>query len=181
MDVNINEPGVKRSLVERIKISTRQIRYKLHKHFLKYANVQEAKNNKPNFCHDKENWEGLCDYFASDEYKRKSEVNRNNRQNMLCKHRAGRKAFTVRSYEISDIPGEPCDAMELYKVTHCSPKDGWISEEIKKNWEMMIKKREEYIELEIEKTSDDIRLEVLGHGTADRICKRSWLWSKASK
>ncbi|KAL8480454.1 hypothetical protein ACS0TY_027110 [Phlomoides rotata] len=100
MDVNIDESDMKQSLVERIKISTRQSRYKLHKHFLKYVNVQEAKNNKPSFCPDKDNWEGLCDYFASDEYKK-----------------------------------------------------------------MMIKNREEYIELEIEKTSDDIRLEVLGHGT----------------
>ncbi|KAL8555783.1 hypothetical protein ACS0TY_003555 [Phlomoides rotata] len=68
-------------------------------------------------------------------------------------------------YDHSDVPGKPCDAIELYKATHCSPEDGWISEETKKNWEMMIKKREEYIELKIEKTSDDIRLEVLGHGT----------------
>ncbi|KAL8483947.1 hypothetical protein ACS0TY_026581 [Phlomoides rotata] len=134
MDVNIDESDMKQSLVERIKISTRQSRYKLHKHFLKYVNVQEAKNNKPSFCPDKDNWEGLCDYFASDEYK-------------------------------SDVPGEPYDAIELYKVTHYSPEDGWISEESKKNWKMLIKNREEYIELEIEKTSDDIRLEVLGHGT----------------
>ncbi|KAL8508372.1 hypothetical protein ACS0TY_018834 [Phlomoides rotata] len=55
MDVNIDTPGVKRSLVERMEISTRQSRYKLHKHFLKYANAQEAKNNKPSFCPDKEN------------------------------------------------------------------------------------------------------------------------------
>ncbi|KAL6571264.1 hypothetical protein OROHE_002907 [Orobanche hederae] len=69
MDVNIDEPGVKRSLVESIKRNTRQIRYKLHQHFLQYATVEEAKNNKPNSCLDKHNWEELCDHFASDKYK----------------------------------------------------------------------------------------------------------------
>ncbi|KAL8503950.1 hypothetical protein ACS0TY_022616 [Phlomoides rotata] len=125
-----------------------------------------------------ENWEGLCDYFASDECKRKSEVNQNNRQKMLCKHRAGRKAFTVRSYEISDVPGEPCDAIELYKVTHCSPKDEWISEETKKNWEMMIKSEKSIL------ISKWKRLQMTYAWKCwpwDMICKRSWLWSKASK
>ncbi|KAL6522294.1 hypothetical protein OROHE_016847 [Orobanche hederae] len=44
MDVNIDEPGVKRSLVESIKRNTQQSRYKLHQHFLQYAIVQKIIN-----------------------------------------------------------------------------------------------------------------------------------------
>ncbi|KAL6579231.1 hypothetical protein OROMI_009447 [Orobanche minor] len=208
MDVNIDEPGVKRSLVESIKRNTRQSRYKLHQHFLQYATVEEAKNNKPDSCLDKHNWDELCDHFASDKYKiygprivessisshsssgsafiqveeidvecagewddqvslidHRSEANKNNRKKVRCKQSTGRKAFTVRSHEISKIPGEPCGRIDLYESTHCSRKGEWMSVEAKNNWVLMLKKREEYMELEIEKSGDEIVLEVLGHGT----------------
>ncbi|KAL6584995.1 hypothetical protein OROMI_004284 [Orobanche minor] len=165
MDVNIDEPGVKRSLVESIKRNTRQSHYKLHQHFFKYATVEEGKNNKPDSCLDKHNWEELCDHFASDKYKHRSEVNKNNRKKVQCKQSNGRKAFTVRSHEISKIPGEPCGRIDLYESTHCSRKDEWMSVEAKNNWVIMLKKREEYTELGIEKFEDEIVFEVLGHGT----------------
>ncbi|KAL8506438.1 hypothetical protein ACS0TY_017358 [Phlomoides rotata] len=69
MDVNIDDHGVRQCLINRIKISTRNQRHKLHLHFQKYATVQEAKNNKPSFGPNKEQWEELCDYFASDKFK----------------------------------------------------------------------------------------------------------------
>ncbi|KAL8556582.1 hypothetical protein ACS0TY_004147 [Phlomoides rotata] len=161
MDVNIDTPGVKRCLVDRIKISTRNKRFKLHKHFLQFATLQEAKNNKPNFCPSNDNWETLCDHFASDKFKRISEVNQRNRQKLTCKHVAGRKAFTVRANEISEreLGGEPCDDIDFFERTHSS------SSGAKEKWETMKKKREEYVELGIEKSSREIMTEVLGHGT----------------
>ncbi|KAL8470161.1 hypothetical protein ACS0TY_032874 [Phlomoides rotata] len=66
---------------------------------------------------------------------------------------------------MSNIHGEPCDPIDLHEHTHYSQKDGWKSKETKKNWEMMVRKREEYIDLEIEKPATDIVFEVLGHGT----------------
>ncbi|KAL8546812.1 hypothetical protein ACS0TY_006505 [Phlomoides rotata] len=39
MIVDIDEPNMKQSLVEGKKISTRQNRYKLHQHFLKYTTL----------------------------------------------------------------------------------------------------------------------------------------------
>ncbi|KAL8473892.1 hypothetical protein ACS0TY_030668 [Phlomoides rotata] len=109
MDVNIDDPGVRQCLINRIKISTRNQRHKLHLHFQKYATVQEAKSNKPSFGPNKEQWEELCDYFASDKFKRVSEVNKENRSKLRYKHIAGRKAFTVKSHEISlqELNGEP--------------------------------------------------------------------------
>ncbi|KAL6527975.1 hypothetical protein OROHE_014925 [Orobanche hederae] len=165
MDVNIDEPVVKRSLVESIKRNTRQSRYKLHQHFLQYATVEEAKNNKPDSCLDKHNWDELCDHFASDKYKHRSEAIKNNRKKVRCKQSTGRKDFTVRSHEISKVPGEPCGRIDLYESTHCSRKGEWMSVEAKNNWVLMLKKREEYMELGIEKSEDEIVLEVLGHGT----------------
>ncbi|KAL8546397.1 hypothetical protein ACS0TY_006212 [Phlomoides rotata] len=164
MDVNIDDPGVRQCLINRIKISTRNQRHKLHLHFQKYATVQEAKNNKPSFGPNKEQWEELCDYFASDKFKRVSEVNKENRSKLRYKHIAGRKAFIVKSREISlqQLNGEACDAIELFAHTHSKEEDGWESNEA---WEKMKMKRDEYAEQGIDKSSREIMLEVLGHGT----------------
>ncbi|KAL8499787.1 hypothetical protein ACS0TY_019680 [Phlomoides rotata] len=164
MDVNIDDPGVKQCLINRIKISTRNQRHKLHLHFQKYATVQEAKNNKPSFGPNKEQWEELCDYFASEKFKHVSEVNKENRSKLRYKHIAGRKAFTVKSREISlqELNGEACDVIELFARTHSKEEDGWESNEA---WEKMKMKRDEYAEQGIDKSSREIMLEVLGHGT----------------
>ncbi|CAA0821922.1 Unknown protein [Striga hermonthica] len=69
MDVNLDVPDVRHCLVDRIKSTSRQMRYRMHKHFKKYATLQEAKDNKPPFCASKENWEELCDYFSSAKFK----------------------------------------------------------------------------------------------------------------
>ncbi|KAL6580235.1 hypothetical protein OROMI_008259 [Orobanche minor] len=95
----------------------------------------------------------------------RTEANKNNRKKVRCKQSTGRKAFTVRSHEICKVPGEPCGRIDLYESTHCSRKGEWMSVEAKNNWVLTLKKREEYMELEIEKSEDEIVLEVLGHGT----------------
>lgn len=69
MDVNVDVLGVRDSIIEKLKISSRNQRHRLHNHFKKYATLQEAKNNKPATCNTKEQWEELCDYFASDKFK----------------------------------------------------------------------------------------------------------------
>ncbi|KAL8556583.1 hypothetical protein ACS0TY_004147 [Phlomoides rotata] len=96
-----------------------------------------------------------------DHLQRISEVNQRNRQKLTCKHVAGRKAFTVRANEISEreLGGEPCDDIDFFERTHSS------SSGAKEKWETMKKKREEYVELGIEKSSREIMTEVLGHGT----------------
>ncbi|CAA0826848.1 Unknown protein [Striga hermonthica] len=75
MDVNLDASGARHCLVDRMKSSSRQVRYRLHKHYKKYATLQEAKNNKPPFCVSKENWDELCDYFASAKFKAQKNAN----------------------------------------------------------------------------------------------------------
>ncbi|CAH9132501.1 unnamed protein product [Cuscuta epithymum] len=69
MDVNVGDPGVKESLIERLKNSSRQMRYKLHKHYRQFGTMEMAKSNKPDFCLNQENWESLCEHFASPKFK----------------------------------------------------------------------------------------------------------------
>ena len=69
MNINVDDPGVRDSLIERLKCSSRQKRYKLHGHYKKFATLEEAKRNKPSFCPNKNNWDVLCDYFETPEFK----------------------------------------------------------------------------------------------------------------
>ncbi|CAH9102246.1 unnamed protein product [Cuscuta epithymum] len=95
MDVNVGDPGVKESLIERLKNSSRQKRHKLHNHFKKYQTMELAKSNKPTFCLNQENWESLCDYFASPKFKQSSATNSKNRKLVRAPHISGRTPFTV--------------------------------------------------------------------------------------
>ncbi|CAA0816657.1 Unknown protein [Striga hermonthica] len=101
MDVNLDAPGARHCLVDRMKSSSRQIRYRLHKHYKKYATLQDAKNNKPPFCASKENWDELCDYFASAKFKHQSSINSMNRQMLRTPHISGRTPFSTLQHEIA--------------------------------------------------------------------------------
>ncbi|CAA0840349.1 Unknown protein [Striga hermonthica] len=113
MDVNLDVPGVRHCLVDKIKSTSRQLHYRMHKHFKKYATLQEAKDNKPPFCASKENWEELCDYFASAKFKAEKDVNGDDNE---------------------AANGDAGDVIEFYKLTHCTDKRGWSTEEAKENW-----------------------------------------------
>ncbi|KAL3643711.1 hypothetical protein CASFOL_014526 [Castilleja foliolosa] len=80
MDVNMDKPGVKQCVIDRLKSSSRQQRYRLHQHYKKFANLEEAKRKKPASVSDQEQWELLCDHFESPEFKNQSQANSNNRK-----------------------------------------------------------------------------------------------------
>ncbi|WCJ29443.1 hypothetical protein M5689_011079 [Euphorbia peplus] len=154
-------------VVDRLQISIRNKRYKLGQHFKKFATLEEAKRNKPTFCSDQNNWESLCDYFASDKFKKASAKNSENRKYVKAPHVTGRKSFTVLQNEIiqKELNGEPCDRIELYKRTHYSEKKGWSSATAEDNRNLMKEKQAKYNAEEILKTEGEIVEEVLGRGS----------------
>ncbi|CAH9085049.1 unnamed protein product [Cuscuta europaea] len=103
MDVNFGDPGVKESLIGRLKSSTRQKRYKLHMHYKQFQTLEEAKVNKPPIFLSQENWELLCDHFASAKFQKSSITNTGNRKLVRGPHITGRKPFTVRLHEIVSV------------------------------------------------------------------------------
>ncbi|KAL3618485.1 hypothetical protein CASFOL_037567 [Castilleja foliolosa] len=163
MDVNMDKPGVKQCVIDRLKSSSRQQRYRLHQHYKKFANRQEAKRNKPAQVSDQQQWELLCDHFESPEFKNQSQANSNNRKKMRAKHITGRTPFTIIQNEISGQKVDDCDMIELYKTTHENVKGKWSSDVAKENWELMVEKKEKYAEEGIEKSEQEIVTEVLGH------------------
>ncbi|KAL3644333.1 hypothetical protein CASFOL_012265 [Castilleja foliolosa] len=163
LDVNMDKPGVRQCVIERLKNSSRQQRYRLHVHFKKFGNVREAKRNKPASVNDQQQWEILCDHFNSPEFQHQSEANSNNRKKMQAKHVTGRTPFTIIQNEISLKNGD-CDMIELYKYTHANVKGKWSSALAKKNWEQMNELRDLYAAEGVEKSEQEIVAEVVGRG-----------------
>ncbi|KAL3619562.1 hypothetical protein CASFOL_036623 [Castilleja foliolosa] len=163
LDVNMDKPGVRQCVIERLKNSSRQQRYRLHVHYKKFGNVREAKRNKPASVNDQQQWEILCDHFNSPEFQHQSEANSNNRKKMQAKHVTGRTPFTIIQNEISLKNGD-CDMIELYKYTHANVKGKWSSALAKKNWEQMNELRELYAAEGVEKSEQEIVAEVVGRG-----------------
>ncbi|KAL3619006.1 hypothetical protein CASFOL_037234 [Castilleja foliolosa] len=161
LDVNMDKPGVRQCVIERLKNSSRQQRYRLHVHYKKFGNVREAKRNKPDSVNDQQQWEILCDHFNSPEFQHQSEANSNNRKKMQAKHVTGRTPFTIIQNEISLKNGD-CDMIELYKYTHANVKGKWSSAVAKKNWEQMNKLRDLYAAEGVEKREQEIVTEVVG-------------------
>ncbi|KAL3626701.1 hypothetical protein CASFOL_029444 [Castilleja foliolosa] len=96
----MDKPGVRQCVIERLKNSSRQQRYRLHVHYKKFGNVREAKRNKPASVNDQQQWEILCDHFNSPEFQHQSEANSDNRKKMQAKHVTGRTPFTIIQNEI---------------------------------------------------------------------------------
>ncbi|KAL3623000.1 hypothetical protein CASFOL_031816 [Castilleja foliolosa] len=162
MDVNIDKPGVRQCVIERLKSSSRQQRYRLHVHYKRFPNVQEAKKNKPACVTEQEQWEQLSDHFNSPEFKNQSRANSNNRKKVQAKHSTGRTPFTIIQNEISRKKGDDCGAIELYKSTHENVNGKWSSNVAQENWELMMEKKTNYAEQGIDKSEQEIMTEVLG-------------------
>ncbi|KAL3624374.1 hypothetical protein CASFOL_031042 [Castilleja foliolosa] len=152
MDVNIDKPGVRQCVIERLKNSSRQQRYRLHVHYKRFPNVEEAKKNMPASVTDQSQWEQLCDYFNSPEFKNQSKANSNNRKKVQAKHITGRTPFTIIQNEISRKKGDDCGMIELYKSTHENVEGKWSSNVAQENWELMMEKKEKYAEQGIDVT-----------------------------
>ncbi|KAL3648213.1 hypothetical protein CASFOL_007637 [Castilleja foliolosa] len=161
LDVNMDKPGVRQCVIERLKNSSRQQRYRLHVHYKKFRNVREAKRNKPASVNDQQQWEMLCDHFNSPEFQHQSEANSNNRKKMQAKHVTGRTPFTIIQNEIYLKNGD-CDMIELYKYTLENVKGQWSSVVAKKNWEQMNELRDLYAAEGVEKSEQEIVTEVVG-------------------
>ncbi|KAL3627056.1 hypothetical protein CASFOL_028419 [Castilleja foliolosa] len=65
LDVNMDKPGVRQCVIDRLKNSSRQQWYRLHVHYKKFENLREVKRNKPASVNDQQQWEILCDHFNS--------------------------------------------------------------------------------------------------------------------
>ncbi|KAM1933871.1 hypothetical protein ACFX15_018120 [Malus domestica] len=76
-------------------------RHKLKKHFDSFPTLEEAKQNK----HEdgQEEWNFLCDRYASDQFKERSNKNAINRSHLTYNHKGGSKSFSAHEEEIEEM------------------------------------------------------------------------------
>ncbi|KAB1222859.1 hypothetical protein CJ030_MR2G018635 [Morella rubra] len=75
---------------------------------------------------NKEEWTRVCDLFASEEFQRRSAINKENRAKLKIVHTSG-----VRK----NLESEEISPALLYKKTHTNKDDMWTSEDARKNFE----------------------------------------------
>ena len=67
--LDLTQDHVKRSLEKQLADRFRNWRCDLHKHFKKFKTVEEAKRHRHESVSNPEDWDYLCDRFASEEFK----------------------------------------------------------------------------------------------------------------
>ena len=67
--LDLTQNHVKRSLEKQLVDRFRSWRCDLHKHFKKFKIIEEAKRHPHESMSDQEDWDYLCDRFASEEFK----------------------------------------------------------------------------------------------------------------
>ncbi|CAN6541823.1 unnamed protein product [Malus baccata var. baccata] len=122
-------------------------RHKLKKHFDSFPTLEEAKQNKHEDVTSQEEWNFLCDRYASDKFKECSNKNAINRSHLTYNHKGGSKSFSAHEEEIEAKTGEQLSAIDYFEAE-----------------EMLSMKNETTLpDGTVTLTDDEIVLGVLGH------------------
>ncbi|XP_025883641.2 uncharacterized protein [Solanum lycopersicum] len=98
-----------------------------HDHFNKFSTKEESLQNIPTDVNETE-WKFLVDYFSSDEFKKMSERNKNNKAKQEVNHICGRKTFQAVSYEARNTTtGKEPNFQKLWEITHMKPNGQWVT------------------------------------------------------
>ncbi|KAI3961397.1 hypothetical protein MKW92_032056 [Papaver armeniacum] len=97
-----------------------QFRCTLHKHYSAKTNMMEQAEN-PHHRVKREDWEKLCTWFESDEFRKSSTQGKQSREANTTIHCTGSKPFC------DPETGELVEQIEFYKLTHCK-NDGKMLE-----------------------------------------------------
>ncbi|RXI09445.1 hypothetical protein DVH24_034062 [Malus domestica] len=168
-------------------------RHKLKKHFDSFPTLEEAKQNKHEDVTSQEEWNFLCDHYASDQFKvhvyinelncschvcylsssrhqiyfamqERSNKNAINRSHLTYNHKGGSKSFRAHEEDIEAKTREQLSAIDYFEVVHKNTKNGW-DEGAKLKWEEMPSMKNETTlpEGTVTLTDDEIVLGVLAH------------------
>ncbi|KAM2670026.1 hypothetical protein EV1_006008 [Malus domestica] len=78
-------------------------RHKLKKHFDSFLTLEEANQNKHEDVTSQEEWNFLCDRYASDQFKERSNKNAINRSHLTYNHKGRSKSFRAYEEEIEEM------------------------------------------------------------------------------
>ncbi|KAG6691929.1 hypothetical protein I3842_10G086200 [Carya illinoinensis] len=127
----------KLTVVKQLRKRFNAFHHQLHKKYESYGSHEEALASGCSLV-DVNVWITLCRRWGSDEFKKMSRQNRENRKAQIINHTAGRKSF-VRILE--EKRAASADLVEFYKETHWSKKTGkFVTTATEASYKEMVKK-----------------------------------------
>ncbi|KAB1213387.1 hypothetical protein CJ030_MR5G003543 [Morella rubra] len=83
---------------------------------------------------NKEEWTRVCDLFASEEFQRRSAINKENRAKLKIVHTSGARSFQRMRALLKNPESDEISAALLYKKTHTNKDGMWTSEDARENF-----------------------------------------------
>ncbi|KAB1215741.1 hypothetical protein CJ030_MR4G020429 [Morella rubra] len=111
---------------------------------------------------NKEEWTRVCDLFASEEFQRRSAINKENRAKLKIVHTLGARSFQRTRALLKNPESDEISAALLYKKTHTNKDGMWTSEDARKFFEKMEALQLQYKSEGKSYTEVEIFAEVLG-------------------
>ncbi|KAL5716365.1 hypothetical protein ACHQM5_018073 [Ranunculus cassubicifolius] len=121
-------------------IRFRNYRSRLHSYYVNLGRDEQYRRSKPASGVSQDNWQKICDRFESDDFKKLSLQNSQNRELQVVNHCAGTVSF-VRFRENKRDPetGQEMGRINLYHGTHFSEKKGrWVAPVAQDNYDNMV-------------------------------------------
>ncbi|KAB1220200.1 hypothetical protein CJ030_MR3G017024 [Morella rubra] len=118
--------------------STMNTAYRTHRNrmFQHYSvfNSKEEALEHPYPDMNKEEWTRVCDLFASEEFQRRSAINKENRAKLKIVHTSGARSFQRTRALLKNPESDEISAALLYKKTHTNKDGMWTSEDARENF-----------------------------------------------
>ncbi|KAB1213476.1 hypothetical protein CJ030_MR5G003454 [Morella rubra] len=115
--------------------------YRTHKNrmFQHYSvfNSKEEALEHPYPDMNKEEWTRVCDLFASEEFQRRSAINKENRAKLKIVHTSGARSFQRMRALLKNPESDEISPALLYKKMHTNKDGMWTSEDARENFEKM--------------------------------------------
>ncbi|KAB1214835.1 hypothetical protein CJ030_MR5G018775 [Morella rubra] len=86
---------------------------------------------------NKEEWTHVCDLFASEEFQRRSAINKENRAKLKIVHTSGARSFQRARALLKNSKSDEISPALLYKKMHTNKDGMWTSEDAQENFEKM--------------------------------------------
>ncbi|KAB1212591.1 hypothetical protein CJ030_MR5G023535 [Morella rubra] len=83
---------------------------------------------------NKEEWTRVCDLFASEEFQRRSAINKENRAKLKIVHTSGARSFQRARALLKNPESDEISPALLYKKTHTNKDGMWTSEDARENF-----------------------------------------------
>ncbi|KAG8391025.1 hypothetical protein BUALT_Bualt01G0145100 [Buddleja alternifolia] len=159
---------VKKIVIDQLNRQYRSRRHKLHAYYLKRKDDEDILHKPPNGVLQND-WEQFMNYVESDEFKRLSDRNKENRKKLTMSHACGKKSIAQYCFEERDpkTEQEPTRT-DAWRITrHSNKKNGWVDQASEDNLTRL--QRTPIEEGEDPMNEDEAFIQVFGEEKSSRL------------